>query len=195
MTPTNEETTNGDRFIQYVGRDKLPQKKYVYTPIVDIDKDWNQTYIPKLPILPKNQGNTNKCVAFSLASLLELQQARKTGDVPKLDPNYIWNNGAKGGDGMYIKDTLGKLQTTQDSNYKVSNFSRETTAKPIKEQVLNNHGALLLKKNGKVNHVVTVTGYKYDDGIDNWRVQDSLGGKEYFIPFNDPSIIEYYKVK
>ena len=202
------------RYDNYISS-RYSSSRYVYNAIVDVDKYRYISYNPSPSLNVKDQGDKNICVAEAISSLKTLQKFRATGSLKELDYQYVWDNGSKDSNGMFVMKTLQKLKKAKDKDYKITYVKKTKNIDLVKEGILNYYGVLvdtqydrnfcstgksnILKVGGRKYgyHTMLITGWKKIAGKEYWVVQNSWGrnwGNKgiCYMPFNYSNIKSYY---
>lgn len=124
------------------------------------------------PIL--DQGQTSKCVAYSVASVLDWKKNLKEGDNNggQFNIDTIYNcREDKNTEGMSIKEALSFIKNTGINNYKIKGFAMVGSLEVLKRAIIANGpclGAMMVRSsntgfwNGSERyggHCITIVGY------------------------------------
>jgi hypothetical protein len=110
----------------------------------------------------KNQGNSMKCVPYSLSYALELDH-RLNGEFIKVDIDDIYNHRTNEGEGMQIRDALKYIRKNGYCGHKIKSYWKIPSSLVMKYNLLTNGPCILALP-------------VYSDRDDFWNGSDYRGG-------------------
>lgn len=155
----------------------------------------------------KDQGNTMKCVPYSLSYALELMHKLNGEDI-KVDIDAIYNRRENEGEGMMIRDALNQVCKIGYNDKKIMSYARLGSELVIKYSLLANGPCLMALPVRSGNddfwngsdylggHAICCVGYDKDGFIllNSWGKGFGFGGK-CILPYDELNkIIECWAV-
>jgi hypothetical protein len=122
-----------------------------------------------LNILPKNQGNSQKCVPYSISTIIEINK-KLDGNEYYLSIDDIYDNRNPKTDGMQIKDALnyikntGYCSTNDDNREQILSYGRLNSYLAIKNSVFMNGPCIMALPVYDIDRVDFWNGYNFQGG-------------------------------